>query len=58
MHELRGKGMKTKTKIMISLVLLGVVDMIIPVPILGFILIYVVLEKPTWFRRAVHDIYQ
>jgi hypothetical protein len=49
--------MATKTKIIISLIILGIIDMVIPIPILGIILLYVVLEKPSWFRRAVRDVY-
>lgn len=50
--------MKTGTKIIISLTVLAVVDMIIPVPILGIILIYVVLQKPAWFMDIVSEIYR
>jgi hypothetical protein len=50
--------MKTGTKILIALIILGIVDMIVPVPILGIILIYVVLQKPLWFRVVVDQIYR
>jgi hypothetical protein len=50
--------MKTGTKILIALIILGIVDMIVPVPILGITLIYVVLQKPLWFRVVVDQIYR
>jgi len=50
--------MKTGTKIVIVLIVLGILDMIIPVPILGIVLIYVVLQKPLWFRVVVDEIYR
>ena len=49
--------MKTTTKIIIQLICLGIVDIVIPIPILGIILIYVVLQKPPWFRDVVDEIY-
>ena len=50
--------MKTGTKILIVLIILGIIDMVIPVPILGITLIYVVLQKPLWFRVVVNEIYR
>jgi hypothetical protein len=50
--------MKTGTKILIALIILGIVDMVVPVPIIGITLIYVVLQKPLWFRVVVEEIYQ
>ena len=49
--------MSIQTKILIFLIILGIVDMVIPVPILGLILIYVVAQKPPWFADAVAKIY-
>ncbi len=49
--------MSIETKTLTGLVLLAVVDMIIPFPILGVILVYVVLQKPPWFIRRVREIY-
>jgi hypothetical protein len=43
---------------MIFLISLGLVDMVIPVPILGLILIYVVAQKPPWFAEVVARIYK
>jgi hypothetical protein len=49
--------MSIKTKSLIFLVILGIIDMVIPIPILGVILIYVVLQRPPWFRNLVQEIY-
>ncbi|UCH80850.1 MAG: hypothetical protein JSW20_14110 [Nitrospiraceae bacterium] len=50
--------MKTTTKIIIQLICLGLVDIIIPIPILGIMLIYIVLQKPPWFREMVYEVYK
>lgn len=50
--------MKTGTKILIVLIVLGILDMVVPVPILGITLIYVVLQKPLWFRVFVDEVYR
>ena len=44
-------------KYLVFLVLVSLVDMVIPVPILGAILIYVVLSKPPWFSEMVEELY-
>ncbi len=49
--------MKIKTKIILYLSLLALVDTIIPIPFTALILIYVILEKPAWFRNFVTEIY-
>lgn len=49
--------MKTATKIIIYLSILAVLDAIIPIPFTTIMLIYVVLEKPEWFKNVVTDIY-
>lgn len=49
--------MKTKTKIMVYLSVLAILDMIIPIPFTALILIYVVLEKPAWFEKFSTEIY-
>ena len=49
--------MKTNTKILIYLFILALLDMIIPIPFTALMLIYVILEKPAWFRNLVTDIY-
>jgi len=49
--------MKTSTKILIILILLAFVDMVIPVPFASILLIYIVLEKPPWFKKIVDNLY-
>jgi putative effector of murein hydrolase LrgA (UPF0299 family) len=49
--------MTIKTKWFITLILLSMVDIVIPFPIIGAILIYVLLQRPPWFRNVVADIY-
>ena len=49
--------MKTNTKIITYLFILALLDMVIPIPFTTLILIYVVFEKPAWFRNLVTDIY-
>jgi hypothetical protein len=50
--------MPTKTKILAILILLSIVDLVIPFPILGVILIHVLLNKPPWFENLVREIYK
>jgi hypothetical protein len=50
-------SMDIKTKALIFLIGLCVVDVIIPIPILGLILIYVVFQRPPWFMEIVSEIY-
>ena len=50
--------MNTQSKTILTLVLLGVVDVLIPIPVIGLILIYVVIRKPSWFQDLVKDIYR
>jgi len=47
-----------RTRCLISLVALALFDAIIPIPILGVVLIYVVLQKPLWFRETVDQLYE
>jgi len=49
--------MNTKTKTMVYLSILALLDMIIPIPFTALVLIYVVLEKPAWFESLVTEIY-
>ncbi len=37
--------------------LIAVVDTVIPVPIMALILLYVLVDKPAWFRKLVSEIY-
>jgi hypothetical protein len=49
--------MSIKTKILIYLVLLGIFDVIIPIPITALVLIHVLFQKPRWFKEWVDEIY-
>jgi len=49
--------MSAKTQLLITLIALSLVDIVIPIPIVGLILIYVVLQRPTWFIEMVRNIY-
>ena len=49
--------MKTRSKILICLIALSLVDTLIPVPIIGVILIYVLFQKPDWFKEWMAEIY-
>ena len=50
--------MSTKTKALIFVIGLGVIDMLIPIPILGLVLLYVVFQRPPWFMDVVSEIYK
>jgi hypothetical protein len=50
--------MNIKTKCLIFLIILGIIDMVIPVPILGIVLLYVVFQRPPWFADVVSEVYQ
>ena len=49
--------MKLENKILIYLILFAIFDLVIPVPITAIILIYVLFEKPPWFKKLVSNIY-
>jgi len=49
--------MSLTTKCLIFLIVLCITDVVIPLPILGATLIYVLLQKPRWFIDAVKEIY-
>ena len=50
-------SMSTKIKTLIFLIVLCLVDVVIPVPILGLILIYALFRRPSWFKDVVTEIY-
>ena len=53
------KLMTTKSRVMIWLVFIGLLDALIPLfPIMTLILIYVLMERPRWFIEWVQEIYQ
>ncbi|HUV76461.1 MAG TPA: hypothetical protein VMW06_00235 [Desulfobacterales bacterium] len=49
--------MNIRTKSILILCFLGMVDAAIPIPIIGLILIYVIVQKPPWFSDIVQEIY-
>jgi hypothetical protein len=49
--------MDTKAQLIIALIFLCIVDIVIPIPLLGCLLIYIVAQKPPWFRDLVNKIY-
>ena len=49
--------MKIKTKVLTFLIVIGILDTITPIPILGLILLHVVLDRPKWFENLVTEIY-
>lgn len=49
--------MKFKTKQLVFLIVFALFDTIIPIPFTAFLLIYVLVEKPPWFKRWVENLY-
>ena len=49
--------MSLKTQILIYIIVLAAFDTIIPIPITGMVMIYVLYQKPAWFRELVEEIY-
>ena len=50
--------MTKKIRLLLGISILGLLDAIVPLfPILALILIYVVLEKPSWFLETVQEVY-
>lgn len=52
-----GGFMKLKTQCLIVLATLSIIDAVIPVPIVGLILFFVLLQKPAWFYNLVREVY-
>jgi len=50
--------MNIKTKYVCLLAILSIVDVVIPIPIIGIILIYVVLKRPRWVKDVAAEIYR
>lgn len=42
---------------LIYVVLFSLIDVFVPVPILGLVLIYVLVSKPPWFLELVDEVY-
>lgn len=50
--------MSLQTRILIYLIVLAVFDTIIPIPITAMAMIYILFQKPAWFKQWVRDIYR
>ena len=50
--------MSTKTQVLIYILVMAVFDTIIPIPITALVLIYVLYQKPPWFRALVEEVYR
>lgn len=49
--------MNVKTKLILALIVLALIDTVTPIPITSLILIYGILQRPTWFKDVVREIY-
>ncbi len=49
--------MDYRTKVLAALIFLAFVDAVIPVPVIGLTLMYVIFAKPSWFSDLVAQIY-
>ncbi|MEJ2168995.1 MAG: hypothetical protein P8X90_26050 [Desulfobacterales bacterium] len=49
--------MKTTHRILIYLIIFAIIDTVIPIPLTALLLIYVLTEKPEWFKNLVTRIY-
>ncbi len=49
--------MSTRAGIITGLTLLFLVDLVIPLPILGAVLLVVAVTRPPWFIRMVREVY-
>lgn len=50
--------MSIQSKTILILIISGIIDVVIPIPILAVVLIYVATSKPLWFADVVTDIYK
>ena len=49
--------MKTANRILMYLIIFAIIDTVIPIPLTALLLIYVLTEKPEWFKNLVTRIY-
>jgi len=49
--------MTLRGRLILGLIILAILDMVVPIPFTALLLLYVILEKPPWFKKWVHDIY-
>jgi hypothetical protein len=45
-----------KKKLIIMVIVLGLVDVVIPVPILCILVLYGLLARPAWFLRIAREV--
>ena len=50
--------MNIRNKTLLSLILLCEVDVLVPLPITGLVLVYVVVQRPPWFVDLADRIYR
>jgi hypothetical protein len=50
--------MSKKTQVLVYVLILAVCDTIIPIPITAIVFIYVIFQKPQWFRDWIEQIYR
>ena len=50
--------MSVKTQILIYIAVLGIFDTIIPIPLTALALIYILFQRPIWFKQWVDEIYR
>jgi len=50
--------MKSTTKFLLILIAMAIFDVIIPIPLAVLLLIYVLYQKPVWFKDAIDDVYR
>lgn len=49
--------MTARSRILAGLTVAFLVDLVIPLPILGAVLLVVAITRPPWFIRMVHQVY-
>ena len=52
------QAMSIQSKTILFLIISGIIDVVIPIPILAVVLIYVAVSKPPWFADVVREIYK
>jgi hypothetical protein len=55
--DTKGTSMKISSKILIYLIVFAIIDTLIPLPITAMLLIYILREKPHWFKNLVIRLY-
>lgn len=46
-----------QTRYLLFLLGLGLIDVFTPVPIVSLLFIFVLIQRPAWFRRIVREVY-